>query len=50
MVYFMESSIKIDDNWGYPHDLGKLHMVQKSMKHHLHHLLVQTISERYHVY
>ena len=26
MVYFMEHPIKLDDDWGYPHDSGNLHL------------------------
>ena len=27
MVCFMENPMKMDENWGYPHDLGNLHII-----------------------
>ena len=28
MVYVRENPTKMDDNWGYPHDLGTPHILQ----------------------
>ena len=39
MVYVMENPTKMDENWGYPYDLGNLHRsifqsTKKAINHH----------------